>query len=208
MVDTILKPDKIGVMKKLAPNTTILYKVRGRWTFPTDMLRYDAAVPASVNDQYLIDNLSGEFCPDGFNLRNKYAVILSMSAGELGRLRPNYERWKSFNWEVIEEVVGGQYFVGGEKSSDAEVIGAYSPETQGEWLRLHGYCLGVRDPRLNTNYPGEYMVTESDFADYELPTKDGSNGPWCIVGDDLDRLVTEAFSVHFDDYWFSQGLQR
>ena len=74
-----------------------------------------------------------------------------------------------------------------------------TPTTQAEWLRDHGWFVGDRDPRLNTKYPGKFMVTENDFEDYELPTEDGSNGPWCIVGDNLDALTKEAFDVHFAD---------
>ncbi len=42
------------------------------------------------------------------------------------------------------------------------------------------------------NYPGKFMVTES-YEENELPTEDGSNGPWCITGDDLDALVDEGY---------------
>ena len=66
-------------------------------------------------------------------------------------------------------------------------------------VRLGGFTVGERDCRLNTNYAGKYMVVEGHEED-ELPTKDGSNGPWCIVGDDLDALVGQAFDVWCDDY--------
>lgn len=61
-------------------------------------------------------------------------------------------------------------------------------------LKRHGFICGERDRRLNTNYPGRFMVTQADYAsgDYELPTKDGANGPWCIVGDDLPQLIAQA----------------
>jgi len=81
-----------------------------------------------------------------------------------------------------------------------------TPSGMRQWLVEHGYFVGDRDPRLNTKYPGRFMVTEDDFATYPLPTKDGSNGPWCIVGDDLDALVKQAFDVHFDDYALSQRI--
>lgn len=62
-------------------------------------------------------------------------------------------------------------------------------------LRANGYIVGARDPRLNTNYAGAFMVVEEGYTDDELPTKDGSNGPWCIVGDDLAALVDTAYDL-------------
>lgn len=63
------------------------------------------------------------------------------------------------------------------------------------WLKRRGFVVGERDPRLNTDYPGAFMVAEA-FEPDEVPTRDGSNGPWCIVGDDLDSLISEAFEAH------------
>ena len=61
-------------------------------------------------------------------------------------------------------------------------------------LREYGFIVGDRDPRLNTDHPGRFMVSEP--ADGKaVPTKDGSNGPWCIVGDNLDDLVIEAYAA-------------
>lgn len=60
------------------------------------------------------------------------------------------------------------------------------------FLRSYGWTVGERNPRLNTDYPGAFMCAEP-FGDDELPTRDGSNGPWCIVGDDLPSLVNEAY---------------
>lgn len=74
-----------------------------------------------------------------------------------------------------------------------------TPTDMKDWLTAHGWFVGERDPRLNTKYPGKFMVTECDFTDYELPTEDGSNGPWCIVGDNLRVLVKQAFDVHYAD---------
>lgn len=62
-------------------------------------------------------------------------------------------------------------------------------------LEKYGFTIGDRDARLNTDHAGEFMVVEAnanEIGDYDLPTKDGSNGPWCIVGDDIDALVNEA----------------
>lgn len=55
--------------------------------------------------------------------------------------------------------------------------------------------VGERDKLLNTRYSGVFMVAEP-YTSNELPTEDGSNGPWCIVGDDLDKLIEEAYDVY------------
>ena len=60
-------------------------------------------------------------------------------------------------------------------------------------LQRAGFVIGQRDPRINTNYPGQFMVAEW-YEESQLPTKDGSNGPWAIVGDNLDDLIDEAFN--------------
>ena len=60
-----------------------------------------------------------------------------------------------------------------------------------------GFIVGEREPRLNTDWPGAFMVTGS-YEESQLPTADGTNGPWCIVGDDLDALIAEAFDTWKD----------
>ena len=59
-------------------------------------------------------------------------------------------------------------------------------------LLANGWTVGERDPRVNTNYPGRFMAIEP-HEDSELPTEDGRNGPWAIVGDDLDELTRKAY---------------
>jgi hypothetical protein len=59
-------------------------------------------------------------------------------------------------------------------------------------LEQYGFTVGVRDPRLNSDYPGQFMVVES-HEECELPTRNGSNGPWCVVGDDLADLIDRGF---------------
>jgi hypothetical protein len=66
-------------------------------------------------------------------------------------------------------------------------------------LLAWGFICGPRDPRLNTNYPGAFMVAEH-YEESELPTPTSSNGPWCIVGDDIDALIDEAFAMWVDEY--------
>lgn len=73
-----------------------------------------------------------------------------------------------------------------------------------EILQAYGFTIGERDPRLNTRFSGCRMVVEGSIAeiesDHELPTEDGRNGPWCVVGDDEDELVKSAFDycISFD----------
>ncbi|WP_420408671.1 hypothetical protein [Hoeflea sp.] len=64
-------------------------------------------------------------------------------------------------------------------------------EEKKRFLESYGWKVGERDPRLNTNFPGAFMCVEP-HEEAELPTRDGSNGPWCIVGDDLSALIDEA----------------
>lgn len=65
------------------------------------------------------------------------------------------------------------------------------------YLRQQGWTVGDRDPRLNTKFPGRFMCVE-EHEESELPTEDGSNGPWCIVGDDLEDLVRRAYDFVID----------
>jgi hypothetical protein len=60
-----------------------------------------------------------------------------------------------------------------------------------------GFTVGPRDPRVNTRYDGAFMVIEPHDNE-ELPTMDGSDGPWAIVGDDLSALIACAFSLWED----------
>ena len=54
-------------------------------------------------------------------------------------------------------------------------------------LTAYGYKIGVRDTRLKRDFVGCAMVCES----FETPDED----PWCIVGDDIDELIDEAYKV-------------
>jgi hypothetical protein len=76
------------------------------------------------------------------------------------------------------------------------------------YLDILGFKIGKRDPRgINTNFPGKFMVAE-DYDPSQLPTRDGSNGPWCIVGDNLDALIDEAFNVWFDECAEAENAER
>ncbi len=65
------------------------------------------------------------------------------------------------------------------------------------FLESYGFTVGKRNPQLNTNYPGAFMVVE-DYEESELPTEDGSNGPWCITGDDLSVLIDVGYEFLTD----------
>lgn len=56
-----------------------------------------------------------------------------------------------------------------------------------------GYVIAPRDKRINQIYNGKYMIVEEGYENRELPTADGSNGPWCIVGDNLADLIEQAY---------------
>ena len=71
--------------------------------------------------------------------------------------------------------------------------------TKQEDLKRWGFIVGARDPRLNRAFVGAFMVAEW-YEDSETPTDDGSNGPWCIVGDNLDALIETAHNVWADEY--------
>lgn len=61
-------------------------------------------------------------------------------------------------------------------------------------LEAEGFIRGARDQRLNRFFRGDFMVVES-HEESELPTDDGRDGPWCIVGDDLSELIEIAYDV-------------
>lgn len=75
-----------------------------------------------------------------------------------------------------------------------------STELKRRWLaNALGFKIGDRDPQLNRNHAGRFMVLETP-DDVIEPTNNGANGPWCIVGDDLDALIRKAFTVFADIY--------
>jgi hypothetical protein len=76
------------------------------------------------------------------------------------------------------------------------------------YLDAMGFKVGARDPAgINTDFPGAFMVAE-EYERCELPTRDGSNGPWCLIGDDLDALVDEAFAIWYDEAAEAENLRR
>lgn len=72
-------------------------------------------------------------------------------------------------------------------------------------LASHGFAIGMREPKLNTDHKGVFMIVEHLEEWDGVPTANGANGPWCIVGDDLEALITEAHAfgagMVFDSYF-------
>jgi hypothetical protein len=73
------------------------------------------------------------------------------------------------------------------------------------WLVLHGFFVGDRDPRANTEHLGRFMVIDTDtlslMEETNLTFPDAShlNGGWCLVGDDRNELVWQTYSFHHND---------
>lgn len=81
------------------PNET--YVVIGRWPFPIDMLRRDRSEPATTKDADLIAMLSSDTIVDEMTT-GPHTIVLR-AKDRFGRLGVAVERWKSFQWNVIED---------------------------------------------------------------------------------------------------------
>lgn len=68
---------------------TYSYRVVGNGTFPTDMLRYDAAWPADTASAQSI-------APGNRKIAQDYEVFLQSSR------KPTLLRWNSFGWGVFD----------------------------------------------------------------------------------------------------------
>lgn len=68
-----------------------------------------------------------------------------------------------------------------------------------QWLVLHGFIATARDERFNRSCPGKFMVCDEELLRLAHPTDNGGDG-YCIVGDDLDSLIVEAFK-----FWTNGG---
>ena len=58
----------------------------------------------------------------------------------------------------------------------------------------YGFVVGDRDPRYSTALEGKYMIAQP-LEEHELPTEDARAGGWCVVGDDMDDLIAEAYNM-------------
>lgn len=91
-------------------------------------------------------------------------------------------------WRIGSEIRGE---ILAERPDDGEETPPVTTAEKLERLQALGWICGPRDPNLNRTFPGVFMAAEP--YDIGTVTYDGSNGPWCIVGDDLDSLVHDAF---------------
>jgi len=74
------------------------FVVEGSGAFPFDMLRYDHAWPDKEgSDSYQL-GLTYEH-GDAYFAKRRVALITDST------FAPNVERWKSFNWRVVEQEV-------------------------------------------------------------------------------------------------------
>lgn len=72
------------------------------------------------------------------------------------------------------------------------------------YLYNHGFYIGPRDPSRNANHRGEWMIAQNiDVAN----TTDASNGGFCIVGDDLDELIDEAYLMELHHICFFDPME-
>lgn len=62
-------------------------------------------------------------------------------------------------------------------------------------LESYAFTIGARDPQINSDFPGKFMVVEG-LAE-QLPCKNAAegNGDWALVGDNLDWLINESFGA-------------
>lgn len=60
-----------------------------------------------------------------------------------------------------------------------------------EAVEAAGLFVGERDPKRNKAYKGKFMVCENHGMGIE--SLNAGTGGFCIVGDDLEALITEAF---------------
>lgn len=84
------------------PEADHAYTVTGRWPFPTDMLRYDGARPATAADRRKIRRLTVGH-PSARRSRTPVVSIDLVIPGA-GPRRPRTARWESFGWQVPTDV--------------------------------------------------------------------------------------------------------
>lgn len=85
------------------PKARTLYRVKGQWPFPLDMLRYDNSEPATPEMAALVAKLSDENCPDDIDLRTVYEIELHLKFPVRGGLpHGGGRRWESFLWRVAK----------------------------------------------------------------------------------------------------------
>lgn len=73
-----------------------LVVVEGRGSFPVDMLRYDACIPATESDANII--ASSQYDPDPTTPTRVQLRRFAASKAS----RPTDGRWSSFGWQVVD----------------------------------------------------------------------------------------------------------
>lgn len=81
------------------------YRVRGRWGFPFDMLRYDQAFPTSDGAAALSAVTRGENRDFDDSNPNDTGKLRTIEIELNGYTRPTGDRWASFGWYVDESSI-------------------------------------------------------------------------------------------------------
>ena len=71
-------------------------------------------------------------------------------------------------------------------------------------LERMGFIIGPRDVNMNRAWTGAFMVAEA--YDPGHCQDDGRGGVWCIVGDDLNKLIADAASFWGDCDGYTEEL--
>lgn len=71
------------------------FTVRGKLPFPLDMLRYDAAFPRDTDDALAIQATFDPFSGP---------VTVTLNRAARPGTRPTVGRWRSFGWEVLDDL--------------------------------------------------------------------------------------------------------
>lgn len=80
-----------------------------------------------------------------------------------------------------------------------------SSEEMERWLVQHGFFVGERNPRANSDHAGKFMVIDTDTlsimnkTELTFPDAGDLDGGWCLVGDDRAEIVWETYSFHCDE---------
>lgn len=78
----------------------VTFKVEGRGSFPTDMLRYDTCWPRSPRDVVRMDEIEHPRTIElAMNVQSaKRDLVKRIATGRV----PTTERWLSFGWQVTD----------------------------------------------------------------------------------------------------------
>jgi hypothetical protein len=119
----------------------------GTWPFPSDMLRYADAVPASTDDEKLVDLLSLPFCDEDnvdqvFNVQLRLSTVLNDTV---------VRRFESFGWRVSQgEGLSEIHAAAAERSRlsklESHLAAVFGKLTSDEYDALQWYA-GGRLPR-------------------------------------------------------------